>query len=659
MARKRKARKPRRPESLPVLSSSTGVESGDTQTRSVGVAGADAATSDVDQTRPEPAVVQARFPRLSRIRPARMFLLWLEVDGYLHAAALLAVALMFLGFGLHHLGQFFTVDETFWLYDRVPKVYAALAAGDWGQTYVNDKIGLLPSLLAGLANLRLDHRDFPPAIFEHYLFWWRLPVLLFNFLTLFPIYFFTRRLFDRHTALLTTALIALNPVLIGMSQIVNPDATLWPLAYLTFVSFLLYTKTGSMRYIVCSGLFLALSLLSKYVTPVFYLYFPVVLYADYLFRNRDRRGVLCGFLALVGLTLISIAVFTATMPATWVRHELILKGTVYVSQLRKAWPPFLVMLGVILFELFILKGRVSEYLRTRLHIQAMSILLLNGVIVGLFVYFAVNIVFFYDTFDLSDIFVRKRRGEFSLAFLKGLLGFFQISSISNLIGMVLFVAATSIAVKRRSIEPDYGIIFYCMMFILVYIAGSAFGGIVASRRYSIILYPISALITGFFATRLLRPVRVPVAIGFLVLLSVAETAYFRPFYFYYTNPLNFRHAGNSNWGFGGYELAQMANRLPNAENLKVISDYPGFNRFFVGKSYWLDQKATPRLLRYFDYVYLSASGEARVLKTLRRRDPERIVMTDALRAYYNRPGEFSLTVGRNPNNYVKLVKVRK
>ncbi len=151
-----------------------------------------------------------------------------------------------------------SVDEPKWLYERVPQLYTALSNGAWEETYINDKPGILPSLLAGTISSFFDFTWFErrPEIFEWYLFIWRLPIVLFSAGMLLLVYLYSNRLFGKMFAVLATALIAFHPILMGISQIVNPDATLWSTSLLAFLTFFLYIKENKFRYVLLTGIFL-------------------------------------------------------------------------------------------------------------------------------------------------------------------------------------------------------------------------------------------------------------------------------------------------------------------------------------------------------------------------------------------------------------------
>jgi hypothetical protein len=70
----------------------------------------------------------------------------------------------------------------------------------------------------------------------------------------------------------------------------------------------------------------------------------------------------------------------------------------------------------------------------------------------------------------------------------------------------------------------------------------------------------------------------------IIILGIISLQRTSPFYFNYMNlllPKNYLITDA--WGYGGYEAAQYLNALPNADQMRVWSDYNGVCLFFNGK----------------------------------------------------------------------------
>jgi hypothetical protein len=87
-------------------------------------------------------------------------------------------------------------------------------------------------------------------------------------------------------------------------------------------------------------------------------------------------------------------------------------------------------------------------------------------------------------------------------------------------------------------------------------------------------------------------------------LNILSLSLVAPFYFSYTNkllPKNYIISGA--WGYGGYEMAEYLNALPDAKNLTVWADSYGLCEFFVGKCIHKEKVDT---VKYpIDYYFLS------------------------------------------------------
>jgi hypothetical protein len=236
-----------------------------------------------------------------------------------HFLGLTTICLIFLAFGVNHLGQFITVDEEKWLYVRIPQLYRAIVEGNWEGTLINDKPGLLPSFLAGIINFFANQKTYNSLEIENYLFWWRFPVLAFNCLMLALIYWYISRLLNKTSALISTAIIGTSPVIIGISQIVNPDSTLWSTSTVTILIFLTYLKSGKKRYVFyCSGFF-GLALISKFNATYFYPAFYMLLYLSYIIGVVDKEQLKERCFGYFAIVFLSTAVYFLLFPATWAK----------------------------------------------------------------------------------------------------------------------------------------------------------------------------------------------------------------------------------------------------------------------------------------------------------------------------------------------------
>ena len=579
-----------------------------------------------------------------------------------HDIAAIGLCLLFLGFGLYHLGQFMSVDEPKWLYNRVPQLYDAIEEGNWEDTSINDKPGVLPAALSGITLVFLDQDDYGPSDIEHFLFWWRFPVLLFNFFMLFLIYHFSKSLFDKHFALILLALIALNPMLIGISQIVNPDATLWSTGFVTFLTFFLYLKTNRQKYIWISGFFFALALLSKYFILIFYVLFFIIVILEYLSRKDLSIGHLYDRLFnLIKLYIISLFFYAVLFPVTWVQPERITQSTIFHGFLSPGYFLLIPVIVLLLFDIALLKGKLLSYARDY-NVYKISYLFLSVFFLAIIAYLLTNLSLDYQFFDLQDFEYGSKRGDDSPKLDIMQASFYRLLFTLTwplLIGMLLFFVLSLAKPKKfEHLRRTSSLIF-----ILIFIIGSALGGFVISHRYQVLLYPIYAFISaGVFSTFKFKKtiMTILMLISFLILMNTS------PFYLLYTNELNVRFASTGGmWGFGGYEAAQRMNSLPNAKNLTVWADKEGFENFFVGTAYWRSSHNPfdPRL--DVDYLVLTESGSnffTRALNASKRGERgfyPSVASTTPILEYYGREPYYEFCIRNNENYCLKIVEINK
>lgn len=181
------------------------------------------------------------------------------------------------------------------------------------------------------------------GVFEYpldFLVWVRLPLALTASLSIWGIYFLTRRLLDERLAILGTLVIAFDPFILAHTRIIHVDAPLAYFMFLSFLAFLLYLERGAWGWLILSGLFGGLAALSKtpavllgpilVVSGLFYALFPP---PGSPRRVRWQRLAI----ALVGWGILAAGAFSALWPAMWTRPafalEWIIKNIQSVNRL--------------------------------------------------------------------------------------------------------------------------------------------------------------------------------------------------------------------------------------------------------------------------------------------------------------------------------------
>lgn len=612
-----------------------------------------------------------KFPMINRLWGIRWVARWIYKEGGWYSLLLLLILGVSFGFMLNHLGQFMSVDEPKWLHTRVPQLYESISSGDFEGTYINDKPGILPAYLSGITLQLLDHNSYTPETFENLLFWWRLPLVLFNICMLIIIYVLLKKLFDRDSAILCISFIALNPIIIGISQIVNPDATLWSTGFISILAFFLYLKTNVKKYIYISGFFLGFALLSKYFIAILYPFFLLVIVVEYLLNKKYKiRHLNTRFYDLSILSGISILVYTIFFPATWINPEQILKGTIGAEILKSGHALLMTGLFILFSDILFLKRKILNFIRLNKTIDIV-IRLLSFFALIFIGYLFINLFLNYSVFNLNSFLFgfEKTAGYSKLDILQGSANI----SIITLTPILLLGLLTYFFIQFTKgfdffiirLNSNFNFFLCCgIILIFMYIIGSSIGGYITSARYQIILYPIYSLITTMVTISLIKKGDVlRIATTLIIILNIFILFGSSPFYLHYNNPLNIHSAVVTDaWGFGGYELAQEANKLPDAKNLTVWSDREGFNEFFVGKTFWRG-KDNPFEKEGVDYLFLTNGGNKIFTQGLENWKIGRIYFYSKISAntplleYYNKTPIYQININNNLNNYVKLVQV--
>ncbi len=577
---------------------------------------------------------------------------WISTEGSYYSIGLLIVGVLFLGFALDHLGKFITTDENVWLHVRVPQYWNSLLSGNFEKTELSGHPGIILSILAGIPEFFIHLKNYTPLTIENYLFWWRIPGLIFNFSSLFFIYKFIKKLTDKNHALLITGLIAFAPIILGLSKIVNSDSQVWNTGFIAILTFLLYLRSDNRRYIIYCGISFGLSLLSKFAATSLYLFFFSYLYLGYLSNQYNRDAFLKKSIGFLQVLLISWIVYALLYPATLIQPQLIFLKTIGFMG-DKIWYVLFIIL-VIYIEVGLFKGKISGYFRTKISFPKMI-----NILIGLPFLALTAVLFYYRFFSeeqcyLLTIKVVREHGAFFPTIVQSIDNILTEVSIPSLISLIIFSGISFFKFSEKKFKEDYYLITLMILSIVIYKVGASMKGIVSGGRYDIILFPLIAFIAGSFYLRLLPKPKIVIPV--LLLLALIDIVLLTPLsYIDYSNNNYFKEKGRYfSWGIGGYELAQMANQLPGAEKLKVLNDYHGFGHFFVGKNFYMNENniITNNYINQFDYLCLSSSGRTQKQRWL--------WLTKPLKQYYEQSIDDAVFhIGSLERGYFKFVKVDK
>lgn len=587
-------------------------------------------------------------------------------------------------FGLQHLTQFVTADERYWVYERIPQYWDAVAQGKWKKTFINDKPGVSLALVSGIgyyffpdapahcAEQKDRVLDCKEEMTESLYGSFRLPILIMDGLLLLYLFWIIGRLTDPWIALWAAMLTALSPILLGISQIVNPDALLWSLGTAALLSYSAFLRFQERRFFWLTIVFTGFAILAKYVAIIllpFYLTLAVFRFLSAPDTSGNdaspqslKKDILSWGIIAVGSALM-LCLF---LPALLIDSK-------YIAELLGSVPDKerLAFLGgglfmLLIIDTFALKNKLLFLLRKIFfRIRGLLRLLPSGLLI-LFAGLIVARNFFsdwdiferipFDIKDLSDARYHTDIPNFFEAFLLEWNPIVFSFTPTTLLGFISFL----IALARTKTKEHRFLIYSLLFFFLAYSVLLIYSNILATPRYDILLYPLFAFLAALGIRHIAEKISWPhtklAATAVIFLGSLASLIAIRPFYFNYTNFLLPKSALISDaWGYGGYEAAQYLNGLPDAEHLTVWIDYYGVCEFFVGRclsAYTFD----PNVVKP-DYYVLTRRGQTRYMSRASRW--ERLSGLTAYRYYAAPDPAWQLLIDNRSGNFIRVVRVNK
>lgn len=620
---------------------------------------------------------------------------------FLTTGILSLILVTFFSFGFFHLGKFETTDEHLWKYDRIPQYWEALKNHDWEETYINDKPGITVALISGIGlftepnpeqNVNAVRPDLDPSLFEAYNvpqseatnITFRLPVLLFSTLALFGFYFLLQSAFaSRLIALLGTVLIATNPILLGISQIINPDSFFWIFGGLSVLAYISLLRAKQKKFLILCGVLTGFALLSKYTAFTLFLFYGLFLLGTLIFQSKEQARtitlptLLRHCLNIVLIALLSLALFSFFLPAVLIKPELLFKG---ISQFFSAKNSLLLVGVATTFSLalFLLRHHVGTWLGFLASKRFLILSFVSGIFL-LLVFISLANVWTGERlvpvdalrdqayanepkeFNFKPLLDRKESSWHIPAQLFLMEAHPLIFSLSPLV-FLLIISLFVMSLRQKVTGTTAAFAFSALLFSLCYLGSTLFAHVVTNARYIIVLYPLFAILTAVLLIEFLPKEKpkllflLPIfflIVGSLLLFSL------RPYYFSYTNsllPLQF--SVHDSWGHGSYEAATYLNNLPNAQNLIIWSNSDTVCRFFVGKCLKsrrinLD-KVTP------DYFVISKRGAIKISnRFLLENNPSPDKDSDYYFNKLEKESVWDLQINDRPDNFIKIIQFEK
>lgn len=596
-----------------------------------------------------------------------------------------SVIILNISFGIYHLSEFAAVDEPLWTSSngRIVKFWSNIFDGEFNKTMISDKPGITVALISGIGLTQVNPKNYAniddlptnkQADIKKFNFAFRFPIFIFSSLMLFIIYIFSKKLFGKNISLLALILIGLSPILIGISTIVNPDSIFWIFFLLSMLSHFIYLKERKNNYLFWSGIFLGLSILTKYVANILYIFYFLLIFLEYSINKSryENEGLKKYFKKAFGdyfvMIFFSLFIFFAFLPAAWVDITRVLEGTIFSKAFLKIWPIFLAIIFFVMADIFLLKKPITEKISTLIFKFRKLILKMTYLIFILFIMgMIVNIYLGMKFYDLESILASPKSAFLGSGFLEMMFANFYslaFGIIPLALFAIFFLCVKNIFQKKENSSSIYS--FYIITFILIYYIASVIEGVSATVRYQIVIFPLAFILAAIGIYEFLAYEKINryfsknFAYFLLLFFSVYSLYLIKPFYFSYASfllpkqyVLNLKDMGD-----GSFEAAQYLNSLPNAKNLLVWTDKRGVCTFFIGSCY--SQMGLKKEEMPFDYFVVSAGRKSRTSKmTLSRLNGgnDAIIRLDKL--YLDEEVDWKLEIGKRPNNFVKIINSKK
>jgi len=603
----------------------------------------------------------------------------------------LVVLTAYFKFAFYHLDQFDTADEHLWTISdkiqttdssteylgRIQQYWIAAANKDWPDTRINDKPGVSLAYVSGPGylfgknpdNLILNKENlylvYNPGVMQKLALLFRTPLVLFTgLISIFFLAYFWRLTRNKWLALVASAFILLSPVLVGMSQIVNPDTLLWPFAFASILAFFVFMRDGRFVDGLLAAIFFGFALLSKYVALILIPFFLIMalVYLFFEYENLKQNNLMIKKMRqiFIGYPLVvagGIGLFALLMPALLVNTKLLYKATIGFGKGRMLSDfKYLLCLEIFLLaDSLIFRGFINRWLMKKLQfLKAILPRLLYFALAASFILVFINFAFKNNFLGIGDV-------DFDVR--GNLAAFFINSAAPQIVPLVFSLAPISLflilflwikSIFRQSIF-DYAV-FALSLFLIIYYYAMLKQNVALSVRYSITLYPVALALAGFGFYELAAWLRLKeryvavlaIAVIFLSGLSLWKS---QPYYFNYTTDLlPKQYSFSKSWGYGGYEAAQFVNaQLKDKEIPVAWSDYDGFCPFFRGECLYPNSPrwAGQERLDAIDYYVLSYQGEKKNTSSAQ------ILQ----KAYPGSKLVWNLDIDGRPENYVHVYKV--
>ncbi len=609
---------------------------------------------------------------------------WKKKSNRLALLFVTILTLSFFAFGYQNLTRFAAVDEPLWLDGRIGNFWKHLSLEHMDKTLISDKPGITVAIASGPGlwfvhpkDYRDTRNDFetkhPGTNIEDLYLAFRLPLLITITFLLPLFYLLLAPLVGTSAALFGYTAITLSPVLIGMSKIVNPDSLLWVFAPLSFLAYLVFLEKKSWRFLILSGVFFGLALLTKYVANFLVVYLFTLSFLYPLWKQGEHLTLSFLFKVFLVWFGIGIATLYLFVPAFWVAPSTILASTIFSQAFEKVAWIFITLMTLVFIDQFLVKSRVSIFFIDTLKPYGG---MFGKIILGFFV-LAFGFAFLNSLFGMPWIHFSEMLASPKTSGLDHTIRLFFTNFYPLAFGVApLILLGMSAALWRtwqthfRSFTALHRLILAVIVFIPLYYFGSTVNGVVLINRYQIMLYPLLALVGGIglfilieVLWKYLRKSPPPTGASFVFLAGIGFFLAISPLFTHF--PLSYTSSllpkpysvDVKDMGAGSYEAAMYLNSLPDAKNTTIWTDKSGVCKFYVGPC--IDGFTKRHLQEYkVRYIVLSSGRQSRTENRFTSEDhtfnPNDLAIT-RLNTYYGREDALhTIKINNRPSQYVKI-----
>lgn len=609
----------------------------------------------------------------------------------------------------HHLTQFETSDEDLWKEKRITQFWKGMeegrVTGDWSNTAINDKPGISMVLLAslGLADIpdptkveelkktngKYLYVSYKTEYSELINYGLRVPIVIFTLIVValssWLIYLWSSSL---AITVFSSLFIVLNPVLLGISQNINPDAVLWSSSLIALLFYILSLRRGWWLPLIFSGVFFGWAILAKYTGNLLTVFFLILLLGFLVFslemvtRKKYQWEVFKRLLQLIIITTIGYAIFAVLFPLALFEPEYFTKGTFLSRGMEPIIKPILILFLFLLLDAVVFGSRLLFWFSSKVRLflpwmlRFFAGIFLAVLLIHIFnAWTGANIIPLNDIREIIEdgaygnvvnknvfsIPLKEGDTKVSVFFRKILFeSSYTVFTLPTGVVFILIVGLGFMVYRGRSILEEYTL--FALSAPWVFFIGGIMANVLVNVRYGILLQFILSLLAGILIVNIVNELKVlrvrrwVYTILFLLFSSLQGWAIFStiPFSLNYQNDfLPLRYSFADSWSYGMYEAAQYLNALPNATELKVWSDRRAFCRYFVGKCI----KSQTIDLAYIkpDYFVVSRRNVVKG-EWFKWKNPPEGIRDSAW--YYsdesmNNPA-WQILIGNRPLNYIKV-----